>query len=166
MSARSSAVEVKGVHEISVQPLAARSDLHQQRMRPLTMSSVFQPICGIFETWVARLDLDRPRRGSSRAPSVTSYSRPRSAISCMPTQMPKNGRPCTRTRLVQRFTMPLSASSPRRQSAKAPTPGSTTRSARYNDIGIAGHDDRLVDAASARAARSNALAAECRLPEP
>ena len=47
----------------------------------------------------------------------------------MPTQMPKNGRPSSRTLRVSASTMPGTASSPRRQSANAPTPGSTMRSA-------------------------------------
>ena len=67
--------------------------------------------------------------GDPAKPSVTSYSRPRSAKSCMPTQMPKNGRPLCRTASSSAPTMPSTASRPRRQSAKAPTPGSTTRSA-------------------------------------
>ena len=48
--------------------------------------------------------------------------------------------------------MPGIASSPRRQSAKAPTPGSTTRSARATCVGIAGDHDRLVVPALARGA--------------
>ena len=90
--------------------------------------------------------------GIQPSPSVTSYSRPRSAMSCMPTQMPRNGRPRARTLSLSASTMPPTASSPRRQSAKAPTPGSTTRSARRDLLGIAGHDDRLVQAGLARGA--------------
>ena len=48
--------------------------------------------------------------------------------------------------------MPGIASSPRRQSAKAPTPGSTTRSARATCVGIAGDQDRLIVPALARGA--------------
>ena len=88
----------------------------------------------------------------AEALGVTSYSRPRSAISCMPTQMPRNGRPFSRTASSSASTMPGTASSPRRQSAKAPTPGSTTRSAARDRVGIAGHDDRLVEAGLARGA--------------
>ena len=69
-------------------------------------------------------------------PGVTSYSRPRSAINCMPTQMPKNGRPLLAHALLRaRRSCRGCASSPRRQSAKAPTPGSTTRSARATSSG-------------------------------
>ena len=49
-------------------------------------------------------------------------------------------------------TMPGISSSPRRQSAKAPTPGSTTRSARATSSGIVGDEDRLVVSAFARGA--------------
>ena len=61
--------------------------------------------------------------------------------------------------------MPGISSSPRRQSAKAPTPGSTTRSARATFSGS------LVTTIGcscplSRAARSKAFAAECKLPEP
>ena len=80
------------------------------------------------------------------SPSVTSYSRPRSARSCMPTQMPKNGRPFFSTASSIASTMPSTASSPRRQSAKAPTPGSTTRSARCHRARIVGYDNRLIEA--------------------
>ncbi len=56
------------------------------------MLSVFQPMCGIFSCGSAGVI-----RSTSPAiqpnPSVISYSRPRSASNCMPTQMPKNGRP-------------------------------------------------------------------------
>ena len=48
--------------------------------------------------------------------------------------------------------MPGISSSPRRQSAKAPTPGSTTRSARATCVRIAGDHDRLVVPALARGA--------------
>ena len=41
----------------------------------------------------------------------------------------QKGRPLRRTVSFSASTMPATASSPRRQSAKAPTPGSTTRSA-------------------------------------
>ncbi len=48
--------------------------------------------------------------------------------------------------------MPGTASSPRRQSANAPTPGSTTRVGLANFVGIARHDDRLIVPAFARSA--------------
>src|SRR4051812_25077348 len=67
--------------------------------------------------------------------------------------------------LGQRSTMPGKASRPRRQSAKAPTPGSTTRSAARTASGSSVTAMASVCPLS-RAARSKALAAECRLPEP
>ena len=60
-------------------------------------------------------------------------------------------------------TMPGTASSPRRQSAKAPTPGSTMRSA----VATASASDvTTIRSPVSRAARSKAFAAECRFPEP
>ena len=120
-------------------------------MRPRDTLSVFQPICGIFSCGSSGV-----MRSTSPAiqpsPSVTSYSRPRSAISCMPTQMPKNGRPLLRTASSSASTMPSTASRPRRQSAKAPTPGSTTRSARATHGRVVGHHDRLIEAGLMRRA--------------
>ena len=114
--------------------------------------SVFQPICGILSAGVVGLDRRSRRPGSSRAPAVVSYSRPRLAMSCMPTQMPRNGRPLPRTASVSASTMPGTASSPRRQSAKAPTPGSTMRSAFATALRVGGDDDRLVESGLARGA--------------
>ena len=75
-------------------------------------------------------------------PSIVSNSRPRSAISCMPTQMPRNGRPRTNHCLLR---APLRGRGrrrgPRRQSAKAPTPGRTMRSAAATHLGHARHVD-------------------------
>ena len=105
--------------------------------------SVFQPMCGIFRLGSSGV-MRSTSPGIQPRPSTTSYSRPRSAISCMPTQMPRNGRPFWRTVSFSASTMPGTASSPRRQSAKAPTPGSTTRSARAHLLGIVGHQDRLI----------------------
>ena len=62
-------------------------------------------------------------------PSCVPFSRPRLAMSCMPTQMPRNGTPAPITRSSSVSRMPVTASNPARQSAKAPTPGRTMRSA-------------------------------------
>ena len=61
--------------------------------------------------------------------------------------------------------MPASAVKPRMQSAKAPTPGSTTRPARRTASASAVTVTSMPRPASAMA-RSKALAAERRLPEP
>ena len=61
--------------------------------------------------------------------------------------------------------MPGTASSPFLQSAKAPTPGSTTRSAARTTAGLS-VTSIAASASLSRAARSKALAAEWRLPEP
>ncbi len=77
-------------------------------------------------------------------PSVTSYSRPRSARSCMPTQMPKNGRPLRRTASSSASTMPATAVEP------APAIGKGADARQHHAIGarhhgrIVGHDDRLI----------------------
>ncbi len=67
--------------------------------------------------------------------------------------MPRNGRPSL-AHAPRRARRPCRAraSRPRRQSANAPTPGSTTRSARRDVIGIAGHYDRLIEARFTRRA--------------
>ena len=127
-------------------------------------SSVFQPMCGIFSSGSAGVILSTSPAIQPR-PLVTSYSSPRSAMSCMPTQMPRNGRPRLWTRSLSASIMPSMASRPRRQSAKAPTPGSTMRSARATASGLLVTTIGCVTPDS-RAARSNALAAECRLPDP
>ena len=59
--------------------------------------------------------------------------------------------------------MPGTADRPRMQSAKAPTPGSTMRSASTHDLGIGGGDDLM---AGAVGGARQAFAAEARLPEP
>ena len=107
---------------------------------------------------------DRPARSASTSPAiqprpgVVSYSRPRLAISCMPTQMPRNGRPLRRTASVKRLDHAGHARRGRaRQSANAPTPGSTMRSAARDRVGIGGDDDRPRRAPASRAARSKAL---------
>ena len=124
------------------------------------MSSVFQPICGtlrlssrgaIFTT----SPLIQPR------PSVTSYSRPRSAINCMPTQMPKKGRALTRTVSFSDCTMPSSASSPRRQSAKAPTPGKHHPVGAIDGVRIARDDDLLAPSCARRARTLLRRSADC-----
>ena len=59
-------------------------------------------------------------------------SSPASAISCMPTQMPRNGRPCARHRspASSASTMPgIAVQRAPCMRANAPTPGSTMRSA-------------------------------------
>ncbi len=99
-------------------------------------------MCGIFR-FSSRGEIFSTSPAIQLKPSVVTCSLPRVAISCMPTQMPKNGRALTRTASVIASSMPSSASRPRRQSAKAPTPGSTMRSARNTDFGIARHHDLL-----------------------
>ncbi len=82
----------------------------------------------------------------------------------MPTQMPRNGRPGRRSRSIA-SRMPSTAASPAAQSANAPWPGSTTRSAAAT---CAGSAVTVTSAAipACSAARASARAAEVRLPLP
>ena len=91
-------------------------------------------------------------------------SSPHSARSWVHADTPKNGRPFFRTASSSAAVMPSTASSPRRQSAKAPTPGSTTRSALAHGR-IARYDDWFAQTGILRSALER-LAAECKLPEP
>ena len=85
------------------------------------------------------------------------------AISCIPTQMPRNGRPC-RDRLIER----LLHAGQRREAA--PAIGEGADAGQHHAIGVAdilGRGDTTVVAISpSAAARSKAFAAERRLPEP
>jgi hypothetical protein len=145
-----------------VQALRTDGDAVEQRVRRRSFS-VFQPMWGIF-----RLGSAGVMRSTSPAiqpsPSVTSYSRPRSAISCMPTQMPRNGRPRWRT-LVERLDHAVDRVEAMAAIGEGADPGSTTRSARRTASGSLVTTIACANPCS-RAARSNALAAECRLPEP
>ena len=134
----------------------------------LAARSSFQPMCGILSAGSAGLDRAPPRRRSSRGPSTVSNSRPRSAISCMPTQMPRNGRPRAITASLQRRL---------RARARAASPraaiGEGADARQHDAVGrgdLARASLVTSDVPSAmpvsRAARSKALAAERRLPEP
>ena len=60
---------------------------------------------------------------------VYDSTSPRSAINCMPTQIPRNGRPLSVTASLSASRIPGKRPRPAMQSAKAPTPGKTIRSA-------------------------------------
>ena len=83
----------------------------------------------------------RSRPGSSRSPASTACSSPRSAISCMPDADAEERRAAPRSPPRSPARMPGTAPSPRAQSAKAPCPGSTIRSARATASGSAVTDD-------------------------
>ncbi len=94
-------IELKGMHEIGVQALRAGGDAVQQRVRSRDVS-VFQPMCGIFRLGsLGRIGATSPAIQSR--PATISCSSPRVAINCMPTQMPRNGRPRLRTALLERL---------------------------------------------------------------
>ena len=87
-------------------------------------------------------------------------------MSCMPTQMPRNGRPLPRTAVLQR----LAHAGHGVEAALAVGEGADAR--QHDAVGggddVAGRRVTMISASASlsRAARSNALAAECRLPDP
>ena len=113
--------------------------------------SVFQPICGIF-----RVGSDGAIRSTSPgiqpSPGITSYSRPRSAMSCMPTQIPRNGRARTAHAVVERLDHAADGVEP------APAIGEGADAGQHHAIGapdllrIGRHHDRLVQSFLARGA--------------
>ena len=124
----------------------------------------FQPMCGT---------LILSSFGSSRftspaiqsRPAVSPNSSPRVARSCMPTQMPRKGAPRVLAASVIASTMPSRACSAPMQAAKAPTPGSTTRSALATTSASEVVTISCPPESPAAALRS-AFSAERRLPEP
>ena len=142
---RIAAAQRVAVHEIGViAGLEARPAADARRARS---RSAFQPICG--RRRLGRRPSRRSRRRSSRSPAVIACSSPRSAISCMPTQMPRNGVPASVAASIA-SRRPGTAARPRAQSAKAPWPGSTMRSAAATVVGVGGDDDVGVEARRAR----------------
>ena len=100
------------------------------------------------------------------SPAWTPYSTPRVAMSCMPTQMPRNGLP-------RSITSRCSDLDHARHAVEAGAAVGEGADARQHDavgrgdlarVGGDQHARRRVPAS--RAARSKALAAERRLPEP
>jgi len=83
----------------------------------------------------------------------------------MPTHTPRKGLPPRITWRSSASIIPGSASRPRLQSAKAPTPGSTTWLASSRSRGFVAMMTRAL-CPSASAAASIALAAERRFPDP
>ena len=81
-------------------------------------------------------------RDPAEARRLADARSPRLAIICMPTQIPRNGAPSAIARRSIASNSPARAISPARQSAKAPTPGSTIRSARRHDLRVAADHDR------------------------
>ena len=63
---------------------------------------VFQPMCGTFSAGSEGATA-RTSPGMRSRPGITPCSRPRVARSCMPTQMPRNGRPRTVDDFVDRL---------------------------------------------------------------
>ena len=97
---------------------------------------------------------------------MIAFSRPSVAISCMPTQMPRNGTPLPITRSSSTSTMPVTAIEPGAAIGEGADAGQHDAIGRAHHLGVGGDDDRRRRRRASRAARSNALAAERRLPEP
>ena len=137
------------------------SGFPQDRMLAVA-TSVFHPICGIF-TEPSAGSIRRLRRRSSRGPDDPVFEAARG--------QELHADADAEERLARRrhasssaSVMPLMARRPCAQSAKAPTPGNTIRSARRTAPDRPSPRPGRVPVS--RAARSNALRAECRLPEP
>ena len=150
--------QVVGVHEIGV---VAGGDAGEHRVAARRSPARSSP-CAAPSAPGRRARCAPPRRGSSRSPGCRPCSRPTVAIICRPTQMPRNGAPSAIARASIASNMPGTAARPARQSAKAPTPGSTMRSARAHGVGVGGDDHRA--AADLGGHALEALLAECRLP--
>ena len=125
----------------------------------------FQPICGILSAGSDGVSF-ATSPAIQPSPAMVSNSRPRVAISCMPTQMPRNGLPPLMHLLVQRLDHAGQGGE------AAPAIGEGADAGQHDAVGGARPSPRRwsprsrpPDAAS-RAARSSALAAERRLPEP
>ena len=152
------------MHEIGVQALRTERQAVEQRVRRATLS-VFQPMCGIF------------RFGSLGAMRSTSPAiQPSPAVdlvfaAALGQQLHADADAEERPAFAaHRFLE-------RRDHAgdgveTAPAIGEGADAGQHHPVGrrhdrrIVRHHDRLSQAGISRAARSNALAAECRLPEP
>jgi hypothetical protein len=100
--------------------------------------------------------------GIQPKPGVSLYSWPVVASICMPTQIPRKGTARVSTASVTASAMPDRPNNWSRQWGKAPSPGSTTRSARRTASGS--EVTMTSPAPTSRAMRSKAFCAECRLP--
>ena len=157
-------VELKGVDEIGVQPVVAGRRCRRAAGAAAARRACSSPCAGSSarDRSADRRDVagdpaepgDRPRVRGRASPAAACRRRCRGTAG-------RAGAPLSSSA----STMPGTASSPRRQSAKAPTPGSTMWSARTTSSGRRVTVTSTASPAS-RAARSNALRAECRLPEP
>ena len=106
-------------------------------------------------------DLERGSRGSIATtspaiqprPSTVSNSRPRSAISCMPTQMPRNGRPRAITASCERLLEPGHRGEP------APAIGEGADAGQHDAVGVGDRVGLAVTSTSGRnpASRRGAL---------
>ena len=141
MSEALAGIELERVHEIGVQAFLAGRDARQHGMRPSDVERVPAHMRD-FEARDRRDGSPRHRRESSRgrrrfhararaSPSTACRRRCRGTAGRGGAPPPRALRPFRRT-----------ASRPRRQSAKAPTPGSTIWSARGDRLGI-GRDQHL-----------------------
>jgi hypothetical protein len=120
----------EGMDEIG--PAAGRHPVQQaccSNRGPPTAAGEFQPIWGILRGLpsepVAGMGLKRP--GSRPRPAYSPNSSLASNIICMPTQMPRRGR--LRPQNSRIGSIKSWRLRPAMQSPKAPTPGTTSRSA-------------------------------------
>ena len=126
----------------------------------------FQPMCGIFSAGSTGCDRARRRRRSSPRPSVVSNSRPRSRHQLHADADAEKRPAAADHRLDQRR---FQARAPRQDPAgnrqrRRPRAARSARRRRPRPAGWSRRSVRPIPASAA--ARSNALAAERRLPEP
>ena len=95
-------VEMVGMDEIGVQPVVAGRDAVEQRMRAVSRESCSSRSAE--SSAPGRLGvISFTSPAIQPKPLVTVFSRPRSDISCMPTQMPRKGLASLDRRLVDRL---------------------------------------------------------------
>ena len=116
-------------------------------------------MCGIFSDGSIGL-IARTSPAIQSSPRASPCSSPRVANNCIPTQIPRNGLPLSITASTRAASIPEIFASPPRQSAKAPTPGNTTRSARRTTSGSSVTQIAPWKPSVSRAARSKAFTAE------
>jgi hypothetical protein len=138
-----------------------RGDAGEQRVVALR-SACSSPYAGSSAA-VGRADQDDVAGLIQPRPFVVVYSSPRARHELHADADAEEG-PARRAPPPQRLDHAGHGIEAARQSAKAPTPGSTMRSALATRPGRRSGDGASMPAS--RAARSKALAAECRLPEP
>ena len=155
--------EFIGVHEIGVR--AAFGIPSSNGMRRARCARSFQPICGTLISGSRRLDDDDFAVDPAKPRMIAEFAADgRPAIAC-PRKCRGTARRAFCTASFSASTMPGTAFSPLMQSANAPTPGSTMRSAFAATSGSA-VTTISCPVPPSPAARASAFSAERKFPEP